>query len=149
MVGIVEVRESNAHFYRAHARDPSCVCVFAGATGGIGAGALASLAHLLPAPTLYVIGRSEERFARQRNELEKVSPRAKVVFLKGQFSLLADVDAECDRIAAAEEKVDYLCMSPGKLPFNGPECTLLRRDRVRGSHGPALLTTQSSHQRGP
>lgn len=44
---------------------PVCVCVFAGATGGIGAGTLEKMTAILREPTLYALGRSSRRFASQ------------------------------------------------------------------------------------
>jgi hypothetical protein len=36
--------------------------------------------------------------------------------------LLSEVDRVCKQISAAEKKVDYLYMSPGLMPLNGPQC---------------------------
>jgi NAD(P)-dependent dehydrogenase (short-subunit alcohol dehydrogenase family) len=116
--------QSNERFVIDH-HEESFVCVFAGATSGIGASTLEKMATMLHAPIFYVIGRSAGRFTSQRAKLETLNPTCKVVFLEAEVSLISDVDAACKQITAAEKKVDYLFMSPGMLPFNGPQCMCL------------------------
>jgi len=115
-----DICQANAHF--AAQQHSGLVCVFAGATSGIGAATLEKLATLLHAPTFYVIGRSEIRFSDQRSRLEQLSPECNIFFLEAELSLLAHVDHVARKILAAERKVDILCMSPGLIPLNGPEC---------------------------
>jgi NADP-dependent 3-hydroxy acid dehydrogenase YdfG len=122
MVQLTTIRQCNADF--AKEKHEGLVCVFAGATSGIGASTLKSLARILQAPTFYVLGRSIERFAILRAEIEKLNPSCKIVFFEVEFSLLSQVDAMCERITAMEQKVDYLYMSAGMFPLNGPLCTL-------------------------
>lgn len=92
------------------------MCVFAGATGGIGAGVLERMAVILREPTLYVLGRSSARFASQKTELENLNSGCKVIFVQVEISLLAEVDAACQQMLAAEKRVDYLYVSPGLIP---------------------------------
>jgi len=101
------------------------VCVFAGATSGIGSGTIERIATLLngQSPTFYVLGRSEARFASQRAKLESLNPSCKLIFKQAEFSLLANIDAVCKQIH--EERVDILFMSPGLIPLNGPQCACL------------------------
>jgi NAD(P)-dependent dehydrogenase (short-subunit alcohol dehydrogenase family) len=128
MVNISTIKEHNARFAsEQQATHEGFVCVFAGATSGIGLATLERLATMLSASTFYVIGRSEARFGSQRSKLAGLNPDLKLVFLEAQVSLLTDVDAVCDKIAAAEHRVDYLYMSPGMIPLNGPECKLPSR----------------------
>ncbi|KAE8454578.1 hypothetical protein EG329_000201 [Mollisiaceae sp. DMI_Dod_QoI] len=122
MVKTTTISQSNERFASAH-HEEGTVCVFAGATSGIGAGTLERMATMLPSPTFYVIGRSAARFASQLEKLQSLNPSCKVVFLEAEVSLLSDVDTACKQITAAEKKVDYLFMSPGMLPFNGPQYT--------------------------
>lgn len=124
MVKASTIRQHNASFAREH--HAGLVCVFAGATSGIGAGTLERMALMLEAPTFYVIGRSRSRFTRQQVKIEHLNPSCKVIFLEAEVSLLSDVDAVCKQIIAAEQKVDYLYMSPGLMPLNGPQCTCLQ-----------------------
>ena len=106
-------------------QDVGLVCVFAGATSGIGAGTLEAMVQKLQKSTFYVLGRSASRFANQRVRLESLGPSCKIVFIQAEVSLLSSVDDACKQIVASEQKVDYLYMSPGLLPLNGPQCTCL------------------------
>jgi hypothetical protein len=76
--------------------------------------------------TFYVLGRSEARFASQKAELMKLNPTNKIVFLNAQVSLLRDVDTACEQIKKAENKVDFVYMSPGvdmgTALLKGPQC---------------------------
>ncbi|KAL9620347.1 MAG: hypothetical protein Q9160_005146 [Pyrenula sp. 1 TL-2023] len=122
MVKIASIRQANARFASEH--HTGLVCVFAGATSGIGAGTLESMARILreASPTFYVIGRSSARFdGQQRQKLETLNPSCKLVFLEAELTLLAHVDAACKQITAASPKVDYLFMSQGMMPLNNPQ----------------------------
>ncbi|PVH78301.1 hypothetical protein DL98DRAFT_573219 [Cadophora sp. DSE1049] len=126
MVSLTTIRQRNLSFAASHPTGYSCV--FAGATSGIGAATLERMFTMLNESTFYIIGRSETRFAAQRVKLENLNPNNTIVFLEGEFSLLADVDAVCERIGVGAEKgsmkrVDLLYMSPGMYPLNGPEYT--------------------------
>ena len=123
MVKATTIRQCNARFASEH--HEGLVCVFAGATSGIGAGTLERMALLLHAPTFYVLGRSAARFSSQRAKLQSLNPSCTVVFLQAEVSLLSDVDTACKQITDSEKKVDYLYMSPGLMPLNGPQCTCL------------------------
>lgn len=123
MVKASLVVDHNARFAREqHAASSPTLCVFAGATSGIGAGTLERMVTMFKDPSFYIFGRSEKRFAAQKEKLESLNPQCKITFLECEFALLADVDAVSKRITDAERKVDFLCMSPGLVPLNGPEC---------------------------
>ncbi|KAL4734226.1 hypothetical protein BDV11DRAFT_212965 [Aspergillus similis] len=124
MVSITKVRECNA---RA-ASDARTVCVFAGATSGIGAGTLSRLVQMRPNSTFYVIGRSATRFAQFQQQhlvhsIHSQNGNGQVIFLEAEISILAQVDDVCRRIARLENRVDWLYMSPGMIPLNGPQYT--------------------------
>ena len=121
MVKTADIVQSNARFADEH--HEGRVCVFAGATTGIGFGTLRKMLTLLHSSTFYVLGRSEARFADQLAKLRALAPRSKVIFLETQVSLIAEIDAVCKKITAAERKVDYVCMSMGGMPFQGAVCT--------------------------
>ncbi|KAI0179379.1 hypothetical protein GGR52DRAFT_303874 [Hypoxylon sp. FL1284] len=119
MVGVAEVSAANEEFARLH--HDGCVCVFMGATAGIGQSTLQRMVTLLDKSTFYVLVRNPTEYT---GKLESLSVAAsarknKVVLIEAQVSLIADVDAACDRIIAEENKIDYLCMSPGGMPFGG------------------------------
>lgn len=122
MVKATTVRQHNSV---DRTQDVELVCVFAGATSGIGASTLERMVQKLQKSTFYVLGRSASRFANQRARLESLNSSCKLVFLQAEVSLLSDVDTACKQITAAEEKVDYLYMSPGLIPLNGPQCMFL------------------------
>jgi len=120
MVNITSINESNAHFASEH--HTGLICIFVGATSGIGASTIESMAKILEAPTFYILGRSETRFAAQKARLESLNPSTKIIFIEAEVSLLLEIDAACERIGAAERKIDILYMSQGCVPLNGPVC---------------------------
>ncbi|KAI1372491.1 hypothetical protein F4677DRAFT_263926 [Hypoxylon crocopeplum] len=124
MVKTATVIQSNALF--ANQGLEGVVCVFAGATSGIGAQTLKRAATMFRSATFYVLGRSSARFERdQRPVLDAAkSPGCRIVFVEAELSLIAGVDDASRQIAAAETKVDYLFMSMGTgVPINGAEYT--------------------------
>lgn len=120
MVRLDEIVRSNAQ--SASKSQAGVVCVFSGATGGIGAATLNRLSGILRNSTFYVLGRSASRFQSQRAVLEAHRRGNKIVFLGTEVTLLSQVDATCKAIVEKEQKVDVLYMSAGMLPFNGPAC---------------------------
>jgi NAD(P)-dependent dehydrogenase (short-subunit alcohol dehydrogenase family) len=121
MTRLSTIRAANAAL-KAERRS-GVVAIFVGATSGIGLHTLETTVTLFDDPTIYVLGRSEAKFSVHRAKLEQLNPKAKIIFLQVDVSLVADVDSACDRIAAAETKVDYLYMSAGMIPLNGPQYT--------------------------
>ncbi|RYO97490.1 hypothetical protein DL764_007293 [Monosporascus ibericus] len=95
------IREANARYSSSH--EP-VICVFAGATSGIGASTIERLARMLEKPTFYAVGRPASRFAPQRTQLNTIDPSSKIVFLEVEFSLLSHVDDVCNQIGASEQK---------------------------------------------
>ena len=124
MVKLSTIKQSNTQSAKAHLE--AQVCVFAGATSGIGAGTLKAMAHILHEAIFYIIGRSEARFAEQCAELKKINPNCRTVFVQAELSLLSDVDEACQKITDAEKRVDCLFMSQGFFPLIGPQCKLWR-----------------------
>lgn len=123
MVRLATIVESNRLFAKENAEHGErLVCVFAGATSNTGAATVEQLAPLLPASIFYILGRSASRFQIQRAKLESLNRRLKIVFLETDVSLISSIDAACERIAAAESKVDYLYMSQGCIPLTVPQC---------------------------
>lgn len=125
MVKFSNVIQANESFARDHTDNTGVVCVFSGATGGIGEGTLERMAVILQGATFYVMGRSAARFAAQRAKLESLNPCIKLVFLEVQVSLIGDIDSASQKIIEAEQKVDYLCMSQACFPVNVPQCMCL------------------------
>ncbi|XXG98992.1 hypothetical protein Hte_005325 [Hypoxylon texense] len=123
MVPAAAVIRSNAEFARRGVQ--GAVCVFAGATSGIGARTLERMMTMFGSATFYVLGRSASRFASQRKVLESLNPQMNIVYVETDVSLISGIDAACEQIAATEKKVDFLCMSMGGIPMNGAECKVL------------------------
>jgi len=123
MVTTAAVRTSNDRFAKSE-RHLGLVCVFAGATSGIGRATLESLVGMLESSNFYVLGRNPDRFARHLERLRASAPTNKIVFIETQLSLISSVDAACERIKAAEKKVDRVCLSPGGMPFGGATCEI-------------------------
>ncbi|KAH7408177.1 hypothetical protein DE146DRAFT_733349 [Phaeosphaeria sp. MPI-PUGE-AT-0046c] len=117
MVEISEIRRSNAAYA---AQDHSgLVCVFAGATAGIGAATLKEMVRLVHSSTFYVLGREPQRYRDKLNELKKIGPTNEIIFVETQIALISGVDMASAFIRGAADKVDLICVSPGGMPFQG------------------------------
>lgn len=114
------IEASSAHF--ADQRLQDVVCVFAGATSGIGFQTLYQMMTMVHSGTFYVFGRSAAAFEAQKAALEQLNPHSRVVFIETNVALLSGIDKACAIITAAESRVDFLCMSMGGIPKNGAEC---------------------------
>lgn len=120
MVQIATVRELNARFTKE--QHTGVVCVFVGATAGIGFATLETMIQMFADSTFYVLGRSAAKFKSQQSAFQRLGPSNKIVFIESEVSLVSGVDDACKQIAARESKVDYLYMSAGKVPFEGASC---------------------------
>ncbi|KAK0619700.1 hypothetical protein B0T14DRAFT_566524 [Immersiella caudata] len=78
---------------------------------------------LFPNPIIYILGRSASKFAPHLSALQTINPFATLVFLERDPSLLSDIDKACEEIRAKQTKIDYIFMSPGLMPLNGPQMT--------------------------
>ncbi|KAF2110961.1 hypothetical protein BDV96DRAFT_650565 [Lophiotrema nucula] len=121
MVALSTVVDFNASF--AEEDHAGSVCVFAGATAGIGLATLKRMATMLHSSSFYILGRSLPKFQHHIDDLKSVGPSNRYIFIEAQVSLISSIDAACTRIAAVESKVDYLLMSPGGVPWSGPVYT--------------------------
>jgi NADP-dependent 3-hydroxy acid dehydrogenase YdfG len=123
MVDLSEIRKSNAK--NATQSRGGVVCVFAGATAGIGFATLSEMVVLLHSSTFYVLGRDPSRYLDKIEGLRKAGPTNKIVFLGIQVELIKEIDEACHCIRAEEEKIDIVCVSPGGMPFQGTVCKYL------------------------
>jgi NAD(P)-dependent dehydrogenase (short-subunit alcohol dehydrogenase family) len=98
------------------------VCVFVGATSGIGLSTVTALLSITRHSTFYIVGRSEKGFAPQMRCWGAMNKSCRLVFLEAQVSLLSEVDVACAKVTEAEERVDVLYMSPGYLPVGPRQC---------------------------
>lgn len=117
MVKTAEVVAANSRFASEH--HEGRVCVFAGATSGIGLGALRRLAKMLYSSTFYILGRSESKFTSELESLRSSAPTCKFVFIEAQVSLIRSIDEASKCIISMDKKIDILCISPGGMPFQG------------------------------
>lgn len=117
---LATVKQRNLNF--TSQKHAGLVCVFVGATSGIGASTLERMISMIVDSTIYVVGRSESRFGEQLSRLESLNHGCKIIFLEAEVSLLSQIDAICKKVIEAEERIDILYMSPGLVPFNGPFC---------------------------
>ena len=114
------IAERNRRF--ASGDHEGLVCVFMGATSGIGLATLRRLLTMVRSSTFYVLGRDPSRYASELAGLRELAPSSKINFIEVQVSIISDIDAASEQIKSAEEKVDILCMSPGGMPFQGAVC---------------------------
>lgn len=96
---------------------PNPVGVFAGSTSGIGEQLAYSFAKTTVDPTIYIIGRNEERGAAVRAEILKLNPSAKVTFLKQDLSLVSQAKELADTLKKNETKINLLAQSQGGLLY--------------------------------
>jgi NADP-dependent 3-hydroxy acid dehydrogenase YdfG len=118
MVNINDVRVSNASFKESK---HSLVAVFVGATSGIGLSTLKEFARNAYKPTVYILGRSRSAAGPLLNDLTTLNPQATFCFIETEISLIKNVDKACEAIAAKEDRVDLLFMSPGYISLAGRE----------------------------
>lgn len=117
MVNIAKIRQCNA---KLKASTTPQVAVFVGATSGIGKITLAKLVRLGFPIKAYVIGRkeTEPEFKPFLEELRAANPKADLVWIEGQVTLLAEVRRICLDIKARESKIDLLFLSAGYVPWD-------------------------------
>ncbi|KZZ87556.1 NAD(P)-binding domain protein [Moelleriella libera RCEF 2490] len=114
-----EILASSEQFARQ--QSSGRVAVFMGATAGIGESTLGQMVTMLNDSVFYTLGRNPEHISGKLDQLSATAAKRGniIIFVESQVSSIASIDAACDRIRAAESKVDYLCMSPGGMPFGG------------------------------
>ncbi|TVY67361.1 Oxidoreductase andH [Lachnellula suecica] len=105
-----EIREANEI---NSSRSPTAV--FVGATSGIGLGVIQSLLRTSNAPRIFIIGRSQLKFAPTLAEFKALNPSATLTFIQAQVSLLKEVDRAYTLIKDQESSVDLLCLSQGGI----------------------------------
>lgn len=94
MVALSTVLSSNARI--ATELPSSLVAVFTGATSGIGEYTLLALAKHTVKPRIYFVGRSQDAANRIIAEARRLNPEGSYVFLKGDLSLLRNIDNICE-----------------------------------------------------
>nr|WNS47919.1 CapD [Capnodium sp. TTI-000886] len=112
-----------AHNDNLKHHSPNLVALFVGATSGIGLATLRVLATQLVRPTIYIVGRSQAKFAAELSQLKRQNSTADFVFIESEIALLENVNRVCVHLAKHELRLDLLYLSPGYLGFGGPHLT--------------------------
>jgi len=113
MVSLTEVHASNARI--ATELPARLVGVFVGGTSGIGETTLKQFAKHVKQPRAYFIGRSQEAADRITEELKKLNPEGEYIFIKGDSSLVKNVDEISAQIKAKEKAINLLFLTIGTL----------------------------------
>ncbi|OBT71228.1 hypothetical protein VF21_09892 [Pseudogymnoascus sp. 05NY08] len=116
MVSYKEICASNALINDATAPR---VAVFAGGTSGIGQLTVRALVATGASVRIYLIGRksSEERSRIFIQELNAINPKAEIVWVEGEISLLSETKRVCEVIKSKESRIDLLFLTTGYAPF--------------------------------
>lgn len=116
MVKYADIKVSNASI-----KDSTMpqVAVFAGGTSGIGKLTIKALVGTGNSIRIYLVGRkaSEERMRAFIEEMRGLNPKAEIVWVEGEISLLAETKRVCDVIKAKESRVDLLFLTAGYAQF--------------------------------
>ncbi|KAL2853178.1 hypothetical protein BJX68DRAFT_234152 [Aspergillus pseudodeflectus] len=127
MVTLNAVKAHNATLKSTLA--PGLVAVFVGGTSGIALSTALALARHTVSPKIYLIGRSQPAADDAISTIKSINPSATPTFLKSDISLLKNVDSVCADIAAREQKVNLLFMTPGYMTWKGRDETAEGLDR--------------------
>ncbi|KAJ5914439.1 hypothetical protein N7504_003322 [Penicillium tannophilum] len=116
MVSYKEIQASNALINESTAPR---IAVFVGGTSGIGKFTIKALVAVSTSIRIYLIGRkcSSERTHAFIQELNAISPRAEIIWIEGEVSLLAETKRICEVIAKKESRIDLLFLATGYAPF--------------------------------
>ncbi|KAK6065647.1 short chain dehydrogenase reductase family protein [Seiridium cupressi] len=123
MVSYRKLQDSNALINDATAPR---VSVFVGGTSGIGKFTVRALVGTGTSLKIYLVGRksAEERTQDFIQELYVTNPKAEIIWVEGEVSLLADTKRVCEVIKSKESRLDLLFHTPGYAPFGRREETL-------------------------
>jgi NAD(P)-dependent dehydrogenase (short-subunit alcohol dehydrogenase family) len=119
MVAFKEISANNTSLSSQSITDPTAVVV--GGTNGIGLGALKALTKHTASPTIYIVGRSQERLEDLITTVLKPL-NAKATFhpiIAKDLTLISDAQKAAQQIIdSGVKKIDLLIMSPGYISFN-------------------------------
>jgi NAD(P)-dependent dehydrogenase (short-subunit alcohol dehydrogenase family) len=93
--------------------------VFLGGTDGIGKATLRNLVSKGFPIKVYIVGRNETGHRAMLDDLRALNPKANLIYVEGQISMVADSQRMANSISAQEEKINLLFLSAGYLPFTG------------------------------
>lgn len=113
MVSLEQMRLSNARIPAC--LPPGLVAVFVGGTSGIGESTMKQFAKHTDQPRIYFVGRSERAAARILAELVALNPTGEYHFIRGDLSLLQNVDDICREIKSREPLINLLFLTAGSM----------------------------------
>ncbi|KAK2761707.1 hypothetical protein FQN54_001535 [Arachnomyces sp. PD_36] len=122
MVSYKEILSSNAHLLNSSdSTTTPHTSVFAGGTSGIGKLTIHALVSTLARVKIYILGRksAEARTRAFIAELNTINPRAELVWVEAEISLLGEVKRVCEVIKGKESSLDLLFLTAGYAPFGG------------------------------
>lgn len=93
--------------------------MFVGGTSGIGESTARAFVKNAIKPHVYLVGRSEEQGNKLKSEFQRLNPESQTKFIKGDVSLLRNVDKICEEIKTSETKINLLFLSAGILTLSG------------------------------
>ncbi|KAF9242224.1 hypothetical protein DTO012A7_8856 [Penicillium roqueforti] len=126
---MVNLQTIQAHNATLKSLAPGLVAVFVGGTSGISLSTALALARHTLSPKIYLIGRSQSAADDAIASMKTINPSAQPTFLQTDISLLKNVDSVCDEIAAKENKLNLLFMTPGYMTLKGRDETAEGLDR--------------------
>ncbi|KAG7121186.1 hypothetical protein VDGD_02653 [Verticillium dahliae] len=118
MVAIKQIRACNGQL---NDETVPRTAVFVGATSGIGKATLQSLVNIGSPVRAYIVGRASTESAMKPflDELRASNPKADLIYVPGEVSLLAEVKRISLDIKSREPTVDLLFLSAGYAPLGG------------------------------
>ncbi|KAI3527030.1 hypothetical protein CSPX01_17305 [Colletotrichum filicis] len=118
MVTRAQVQHSNAALT---SRTAPRTAVFLGGTSGLGKLTLIELVSLGFPIRVYIAGRkaTEPAMRPVLEDLRQKNPRAELIWLEAEVSLLAETRRVCEVVKAKETSLDFLCLTAGYAPFGG------------------------------
>ncbi|KAI0536702.1 putative short-chain dehydrogenases/reductase [Xylaria digitata] len=116
MVTLSDVIASNERI--PSALPPGLVAVFVGGTSGVGEYTLKTFARYARAPTVIIVGRSQEAADRILNECRQLRPDGHFEFIRADVSLLRNVDDVCRQIKEKVSAINILFESQGSMAFH-------------------------------
>ncbi|KAM0326172.1 hypothetical protein ACHAQA_006768 [Verticillium albo-atrum] len=118
MVALKHIRACNAQL---NEETTPQVAVFVGGTSGIGKATMKCLVNVGTPVKVYVVGRESTEPAMKPflDELRASNPKADLIYVRGEVSLLSEVKRISLDIKSREPKIDLLFLSAGYAPLGG------------------------------
>lgn len=113
MVALDTIRASNNRIKTS--LPAGLVAVFVGATNGVGETTVKEFAKHATAPSVYIIGRSQEAGDRIAAECRESNPEGTFNFVQTDASLMRNVDAVSAEITRKETAINLLFLTIGTL----------------------------------